>query len=81
MDPNKEVFKNTLKCLLAFPQGLDALQAVMSERLAYLAKVGGRAAKDACYDLALRPKALELLGRERELQWLMDLINELRRSV
>jgi hypothetical protein len=80
MDPSERTYSDTLGCLLAFPDGLNALQAVLCDRAASLRRDLAKAAEAALHDPALRPRALELSGRRREAEHLNDLIQRLRRN-
>jgi hypothetical protein len=80
MSPNSDaVHADTLACLLAFPDGLNALQAVLHDRQAILARDAARAAEAACADASMQPKAMETIGRRRETERWIELLAQLRR--
>ena len=78
MYPDEALYVETLRTLLAFQDGLDALQAVLRSRLATAEKDTSTFARSALVKPEYRATALESYGRERELKDLLSLLSKIR---
>jgi hypothetical protein len=77
---NEKIYLDTLKVLLAVPETLKAMNAVLTERYKELKTQVDDAGVAALLTPELRTNALTLYGQKSEIEYLIELLNDLRRT-